>query len=159
MAHLMYPRPTEAGDFPVSGIGGGHDEAVMKQFLKQHPEYHLEPVGDPVPFAGTQVQKYDQYMWTGGGPVTGKPPKDPGWTIANDPKTTVENMDVLLTQTEKGFNEWLNTKQAKDILTAGTPDGGKIFITTSDGMPLMMFYAFDGSKWKIVSSFPDGKKF
>jgi hypothetical protein len=105
-AHTFEPGKS-AQDFERRGIRGGHDDAELKRFVADHPEYgyRLVQVGKDKTVGGVTYRKYEQQMWS---------EARQEWVTANDPKTTASDISKLIAQGQAVFQKWY-AANAKDV--------------------------------------------
>ena len=144
VSHLRYPNPhaedprRSAGTFPELGINGGHDDAMLRAFVADNPQYTnaIVPMAPPKSSGAVTYRTYHQYLWTGAGPMprlgdpnfpqAGRPPPA-GWVEAEKPKTTVDNMDGFLSEVEGGMAVWRTANPGM----ANPPDGKLALVSPS----------------------------
>lgn len=122
VAHVIYPL-YDPGDFKKTGIHGGHSDAELMRLQQEHPQVSFEPIGLPKTIAGLTIRKYKQHHVHNG--VAQSAPEAL-------PKTTVDNVPLLLEYGLQAFDIWKNTSadiEGKKLLldnipwSAGLPNG------------------------------------
>jgi hypothetical protein len=166
--HLLHPRAA-AGSFPVTGIRGGHDEANMRNFLSQHPEYEL--VRTRAAAAGGSLYiEYRQYRWkstTTPPPPIGDSTRPGGatfgtaqqalWDVATPPKTTATNMQAYMRDAEAAWESWRSANSTPG--GAAVTPGYSQFTTNPNAAGVRFEGGFDftpgpPARWELSTIYP-----
>jgi len=149
-SHTIYPDATSPGDFAQKGIGGGHSDAHLKEFLRNNAgTYRLTLVKQKTASDGTVYRAYEQEMNDGAG----------NWTKAmfkGQPllKTTADNASALLDAGLAAFDTW------NAGLGGTAPWGGKANGLWSavgpNGVEFSGYATFQGGRMTIITIYPEG---
>ena len=125
ISHLMIPVDPGRRAFSQDGINGGHDEAMLHEFVNSHSQIVIVKEAEKVA-KGVVYRKYSQYRWDGSGP---KPtPHDPrfpkpgdgaagtyhsDWILAKQrgvplPKTTFSSRQDFLLAVDEAWLRWVS---------------------------------------------------
>jgi hypothetical protein len=121
VSHLMFPEDSGA-KFKGKGIDGGHETQRLLDFTNNHESIVVVEVATKS-VGGTTFHKYEQYKWKGTGP---KPspgdPRLPGgpnynsndWVKSTYPKTTADDLQVMMKEATAGWENLMSTRIAAD---------------------------------------------
>ncbi|HUQ06683.1 MAG TPA: hypothetical protein VM261_29470 [Kofleriaceae bacterium] len=167
--HLLHPRPTAGTAFANGGLYGGHDEANLRHFLSQHPEYEVVRA-NMAASGGSLYFEYRQYRWKS---TTAAPPpigdaRRPGgaafgpaeqalWDVATPSKTTASNFQSYVREAEAAWESWRGANSAPGGLSVQS--GHRTFTTTPNAAGVSFEGGFDyhagpPPRWEISTIYP-----
>ena len=101
IGHLNYPAPnTNPVGFTTMGIGGGHDDRILNQFVNDNPNFRLDRDFEETVQVGGQpltIRMYTQYLRPPGG----------AWLKSNVKKTTFDNLNLALRAGKSAYLAWV----------------------------------------------------
>lgn len=98
--HLNYPVPNiNPVGFTTMGIGGGHDDQKLNDFVAANPNFRIERDFQETVQVGGQpltIRMYSQYL------------RQPaGWLKSNVKKTTFDNLNLMLRASKSAYLAWV----------------------------------------------------
>jgi len=150
--HLLYPEPTSAGGFEKKGLGGGHDEAALQEFLKSNPKYRLTEVKKKVGPDGATYRAYEQEMQDSTG--AWKKAMMGGDVLL---KTTTDSPSKLLDDGLAAFDKWNAANATAPPPAWGGKTNGLWTGTSPSGVEFSGYASFDAGKYTIITIYPEGQ--